>query len=463
MSVKKATMVNIIGKIQDYDRILNDIIITKKVEAVSAIGQIEKNNFLLEVNNQNVERLVDINFASHYEGGYESKDVYEKGKELASILDIELESEPSYEEAGISLEDIKSELYQVSEDVIDTKTMLGALKQELKYLDDFHVKSFNKLPGFETSLSELREMDHFEFKLGILSKDKRNKLKKDYDSILAVIKHTGSSADGEVYMFIYPTNQEEEISRVLRANDFKEIILPKEYKGNPKEILSQIEVKKENLRKEISVQKKVLEQFKLKHEERLKYLLSQLHNIRTLEDVKKTTMVSDKYFYFSGVVSPSNTSEVKEVLKGYDDLFILFYEDEDFDERGKGVKKEIKASGEITMPKLNDKDYMNSFGLALYEMDQEIDSIRKKHDDTLRKKKLEGQNRVNELERELLEEYIKEAEARMDGTRSKREKELLAKQGIPMKDAIDQVEQEYLKIKPNLLETLWENIVESKE
>ena len=57
---------NIIGKIEDVDDVVRDLLETKKVSPTSAIAEIEKNNFLLDVNDENVDRLVDLNFVHFY-------------------------------------------------------------------------------------------------------------------------------------------------------------------------------------------------------------------------------------------------------------------------------------------------------------------------------------------------------------------------------------------------------------
>ncbi|MGM0395972.1 MAG: hypothetical protein ACQEP4_02850 [Bacillota bacterium] len=468
MSVKKPIMVNIIGRIQDYNRILNDIIITKKVEAVSAFGQIEKNNFLLDVNDKNVDRLVDINSVSFYEGDTDSENIFNKGKELASILGLELGEELPYEDLTMSLDEISDGLDQMYNEVINPKNMLDTLKQELKYLENFNMNSFKEMLNFEITLSELRDMNYFEFKLGILSKDNRYKLKKNYEGILAIIQHTGTSSEGEVFMIIYPKNQQEEISRILRTHSFKEIAIPKEYKETPKEILVKIENKKELIKGEILAKERILEEHRSKHKERFMYLMSQLHQIAILEDVKKATAVSEKYFYFSGILSRTDMNEINKILQKYDDIFSVFYDDHDFDKSGNKIWKvlgrnEKYSEGDASTENINNKDYKNTFGLAIYGIDNEIVSIRKKHEERLRKKKLEGQNKVYELEKELLDQYQKEAEEVIREMRSKKKSEVDEKQALQGNREVDQIEQEYIKIKPNLLETLWEEIIESKE
>ncbi len=461
-------MFNVIGRIQDYNRILNDIMITKKIEAVSAIGQIEKNNFLLDVNDKNVDRLVDINSVSLYEGDIDSENIFSKGKELASILGLELGAVLPHEDLTMSLDEISDGLDQIYNDIINPKNILDTLKQELKYLEKLNIDSFKEMFNFETSLSELRDMNYFEFKFGILSKDNWYKLKKNYDSILAIIQHTGTSSEGEVFIFIYPVNQQEEISRILRTYSFKEIIIPKEYKETPKAILVKIENKKEMIKGEILAQKRILEEQNVKYEERFMYLMNQLHQIAILEDFKKTTAVSEKYFYFSGMLSRADMSEINKMLQKYDDIFIMFYDDHNFDKSGSKFWKILRrnekySEDDASKEKINDKDYKNTFGLAIYGIDNEITSIRKKHEESLRKKQLEGQNKAYELEKELLDQYLKEAEEVIREMRNKKRTEVNGKQEFQENREVDQVEQKYIKIKPNLMETLWEEIIESKE
>ncbi len=461
-------MVNIIGRIQDYNRILNDIIMTKKVEAVSAVGQIEKNNFLLDVNDKNVDRLVDINSVSFYDRDIDSESIFNKGRDLESILNLESGEELPQNDLVLGMDDISDGLDRIYDDVIVSKTELDELNQELKYLENLNVSSFKEMLNLGTSLSELRDMNYFEFKFGILSKDNRYKIKKNYENILAIIQHTGTSSEGEVFMIIYLRNQQEEISRILRAHNFKEIIIPKEYKETPKEILAKIEKKKENIRKEILDQEKVLEEMISKDREGFIYLMDQLHQIEILEDVKRTTAVSEKYFYYSGMLSSTDMNEIKQILHGYDDIFTVFYDDHSFDETGNRIWKILErnekySERDASPNNIDDNEYKNNFGMAIYGMDNEIVAIRKKHEENLRKKKLEGQNKVSELEKELVNQYLKEAEDRIYELESKKMSVLDEEQVLPGNIEVDRLAQEYSNIKPNLMETLWGEIMESKE
>ena len=66
MSVEKMTMMNVIGNIVDVDNVLKDIILSGKVELVSALSQIEDNSFVFKVENENLEKVLDLNYITSF-------------------------------------------------------------------------------------------------------------------------------------------------------------------------------------------------------------------------------------------------------------------------------------------------------------------------------------------------------------------------------------------------------------
>jgi len=468
MAAKKSTMINVIGKIQDLDRILNDIIKTNHVRPLSAIELIQQNNFLLDINNENVDRLVDINFASSYKKNIQAEKTLDKARELASMLGFELENEVPYKGKGMDVNEVSDELDSLKDKVIDPCRMLEALREEIDYLERFHARSFKEILKFETSIDELRDMRYFDFKIGILTRDNRHKLKKDYENILAVVQYTGSARDGEVYLIIYPENHKQEISRVLRTLSFKEIVIPKNYTGTPREILDEIENKKAGIKKEISNLEKVVEGLKIHHSEWIHHLAGQLQNLVKLEETKEMTAVSQNYFYFSGAIENHRSiHKVRDMLEGYDEIFMMFKEIQDDDEEGRLIqalkRSDRYISDEKSADAIKGKDHAEAFGLALYTMDKEIAALRRKHEGMLRKKKLEGLNRVHELEQELKNSYLEEAERIYRD--AVEQKQLASASGEDDKyaKALDDLDEEFDGLKTDLLERLWDEILNSKE
>ncbi len=328
MSVEKMTMMNIIGKVDEVDGVLKDLLKTRKVDLVSALTQIEENNFLFDVSDENVDRLIDLNYITSYEKDDKFEEVIKKGEDLKSILNIDFDSSAVDVNAEMmNREAIEDEIEKIYQEIQEPKTMIHALEKEVSYLENFHANSFKEVQDFPVTIGELRDMEYFSFKMGILSKEDRYKLKKNYENILAILLHTGTSVDGEVYFVLYPTKLEEEMKRILRSLNFREIVIPREYSGTPQEIREKLEKNKERLHGEIQGQQKVLEEIKNRNKDRIKGLLDQLWLISKLDGIKEKIAISKKYFYFSGWVAESDVPEMKNTLQGHEDMLVMFKDD----------------------------------------------------------------------------------------------------------------------------------------
>ncbi len=329
MAVEKMTMLNIVGKIDEVNDVLTDLLKSEKVDLVSAMTQIEKSHFLFDVNDDNVDMLVDLNYISPFAKSEETEELLKKGEELTEILGLDCDSKsPSKAGEMLSKEEMESKLKEVYNEVIGPYTMLNALKKELAYLDDFHVNSFKEMEEFPLTIDEMRSMEYYDFKMGILSKEDRLKLKKNYENILAVLLHTGTSAEGEVYFAFYPKKLESEITRILRSLNFKEIIIPATYSGTPKQIREEIESKKEHLKGEIQKQEMIIEEFNNKYADKIKAIVSDIWLMLKVDEVKSYIAVSSNYFYISGWIAESDKEEIKAELSAHKDMLVLFKEEQ---------------------------------------------------------------------------------------------------------------------------------------
>lgn len=324
MSVERMTMMNIIGKVEETDLVLKDILQSGKVDLVDAMTQIEENNFLFDVSDENIDRLIDLNNITTFEKDERYEELLKKGEELKKILGIETGSEKHETSIQMNREDILAELNDICEEVTEPNVMLQAMKKELDYLEDFYANSFKELKEFTVPISSLREMEYFSFKMGILSKEDRHKLKKNYENILAILLHTGTSAEGEVYFVLYPTSLEEEMKRILRSLNFREIMIPKEYSGTPLEIREQIIKNKDRLRREINGQEDRLSEIKAKYGDRIEHLIAQVKLLSKLDNIKEKVAFSKRFFYMSGWVAKSDKASMKSNLENHNETLVIF-------------------------------------------------------------------------------------------------------------------------------------------
>lgn len=316
-------MMNVIGRIQDVDSVLGDIILSEKVDLVSAQTQIEANNFVFKLKDENIDKAIDLNYITQFE----KDDIYEnesrKANELKEILDIKSDYLEDNYKKNFKKMNNTDKLNKIYDKVKNCYDKLNENKLKLEEIDNLH-KSFCKISNIDVDMENLSNLDYFNFKFGILSKEDRIKLKKNYENILAVIFHTGTSDDGEVYLVIYPCNIEEEMGRILRSLNFKELIIPDEYKNTPKSVEDTLQETKRHLEKDIIILEKDLLEHKEMYMEDIALFYNNLKIKERIEELKIYMSKSNKYFYLSGWVGAKDKEYITDMLSSYKDLLIIF-------------------------------------------------------------------------------------------------------------------------------------------
>lgn len=328
MSVEKMTMMNVIGNISDVDNVLKDIILSGKVDLVSALSQIEDNSFVFNVKDENLEKVIDLNYITSFSKDKNYEELLKKGEELESILNMKSNYMESNLKVDIDILKASDELSSIYEEVKIPSEELKKAQEELGEIEDFY-KSFSNIRDINIPIENLRGLSHFDFRFGILSKEDRIKLKKNYENILAIILHTGTGKEGEVYLTIYPSNIREEMNRILRSLNFKEIQVPEEYKGTPIEMVKYLKAKKEKLQKDIDALERKLSNLREIHQDAIISAVNQLKTKEKIEDIKEELARSNKFFYLSGWVSKKDKEKLGEILKGYKDMLVMFKDETD--------------------------------------------------------------------------------------------------------------------------------------
>ena len=327
MAVEKMVMMNIIGDVSKVDSVLKDIALSGMVDLVSAMKEIEENNFLINISHENLERVIDLNDIKTFNKDNSYRQLMQKAEEIKKAFNVDIQ-EISLDELSLDKEYISSKINEIYEQVTNHSEKIKQLQGKLEEIDKFE-RSFTIPESFSISIDELRSLNYFEYKFGLLSKEDRIRLKKNYENILAAILHVGTNKDGEIYLIIYPLLVKEEMKRILRSVNFKEIVIPETYTGTITEIKDQLENEKQGLIKEIDHWERSLEQLKEKYRHEFLTILNQLTIKERIEEFKSNLARSNKFFYLSGWISENDKDQIKNMLNKYDKLLITFNDEAD--------------------------------------------------------------------------------------------------------------------------------------
>ena len=92
MAVEKMVMMNVNRGYFSVDDVLKDIALSSKVDLVSAMREIEENNMLININHENLERVIDLNDIKSFSKDTSYRQLIQKQKKLIKLLILILEN-----------------------------------------------------------------------------------------------------------------------------------------------------------------------------------------------------------------------------------------------------------------------------------------------------------------------------------------------------------------------------------
>ena len=309
-------IINLAGDLSEMDQVIAQILKSKMVNIINAQLEIENNafNYSLE-NEQNLERTIELSHISSFERDENSEIRSKQAEKLMDFFKIKDLSD--YYDKGELLEDTDSFFEDINRDIDEIQKIDGDLKRVRGIKNNYDL-----FKNVQIDLSDLSNLDFFNVRFGILDKEARFRLKKNYGNILAVIFHTATSDEGEVYLAIYPKEVTNEIDRILKSLNWQDVEILGKSKGTAKEILGDLDKQEEDLTKR---KKEILEKrdnFLRENKGKIEsYIVSMFLKDR-IEEVKHFMARSNKYFYMSGWIAERDIPKLKEVLASYKDIVI---------------------------------------------------------------------------------------------------------------------------------------------
>lgn len=323
MAVEKMSMLNVVGNINEVDNVVKDLILSGKVSLVNSLKQIEENSFMFNVEAKNVEKAIELNSITSFTNREYCEDCSEKINELKSIYGEKLLPNMNCLNEKYNLDESIESFHTIYDKLTKLYGEFNSAKEEINHIDEFY-KNFIYIKDVNVNIEDLRKLEYFSYTFGVLSKEDRLKLRKNYENILAAVFHTGSSENGEVYLIIYPNNVREECERVLRSLNFKNIDIPEYFSGTPEEILKSIERKRSEIANRMKELEDFLNKFKKDSLEEVECFLGKVYVAEKIKQAKEQMACSNNFFYLSAWIPDVDRNEIEDILSNYEGLLVIF-------------------------------------------------------------------------------------------------------------------------------------------
>ena len=307
-------MMNLVAPLDDMHDLLQEIVLIEKIHIKNAVKEIQDSNFTLAVLEEHIDSIADMGSIVKYKSNKSSFKAYQdKLSYLANALDMVLEPKTDLDRKR-DISNATGELDSITLKVAPIQDNLTERRETLRRYEDF-LESIEYLKDINIDVNALSKMENFNYHIGTLTKDKRLKLRNNYENISAIVLHIGSSVDGEAYLIFSPAQLEYEAERILKSLNFKEIPLPAEFEGIPSEIYTKIQNVIEEIKLDIESLKNEVAQLKADYEDKVDRIYSKILLEERIENLKDNTAVSLHFFYFSGWVPSVDAEKIKNKLE----------------------------------------------------------------------------------------------------------------------------------------------------
>lgn len=303
----------VIEKTQAHE-VLKDIALKESIHLVNSINEINESNFKLKVDEDLIEEVKGLCLIDNFTEKKDYKPIQEKLYPLMDYMEIDRVLNKEHLQGSYDFEILEEEVTAIHEELSEIRKRIEILETEKKSLEEMNI-----LEGIyeDVNFDRLYNLNFFNVKFGILSKENMERLTKNYDNIYAAILHIGRKGSNEIYIVVSLKELALETDRILRSVYFEEIKLLEDYLDRPSKMIEKIAERMMFIDQELEGLHLEAKHYDDKYGERLAICYSQLMLELKIAQMKKQLAVTNNYVYITGWISQGDCDAMKEHFSKY--------------------------------------------------------------------------------------------------------------------------------------------------
>lgn len=311
MAIEKMAMLHLIGERADLDDITKELILFGKIHLVNAVPELEASHFETFLPEAERERILESNRFEPIEVSTDFRSQYEKVERIMHHLSI------PHKIMKQKLADEHGEIKEAMRLLDILYPEMEMIQKNLKDLNDQRehqerLRALTYIDDTDLELGKLFQMQNFGMKLGLLTKENRNKLSMNYENIPGIFMHLGEINGLEAMLIAYPFEITLEIERILRSVFFEEILVPSEYWINTRQISEKLNANIEKIESEMQTLQDKKKDYRKRYKEDLRYIYNLFKLELTKTDMKKQVVASRNFIFLSGWMPEREIDELNK-------------------------------------------------------------------------------------------------------------------------------------------------------
>lgn len=313
MAVEKMKLMNIVAPVECMHDILRELILSESAHIRNYTVNKVADSLTMTMLSKYEDPIRDSGRFTRYKAEKADFKIYEdKLEEISKLLKKEIPLKKT--DSSKDIEQIRERIDQIHSALKPLGRDKDEHEREIREKEEF-LENIENLRDMDIDIGEIRSMQHFNYHIGTLTKERRIKLRDNYENIPAIVLHIGSSSDGESYLIFSTKQDEEETSRILKSLNFKEIEFPENTEGRVRDVGNDVRERIDELKRRRESDIVVIEEIKEKYFEEIVELKSLLMLEKKIEELKSNVAWTRNFFYFVAWVSEGDYDDVSKRLE----------------------------------------------------------------------------------------------------------------------------------------------------
>lgn len=329
MAIEKMIFLNLVGKRNLEDDILEQLILSERLHLHLNYSEVYESNFVVHkfmlnhLDNMHLDTKGKDNTDSDKEQ-CQCEKLESLIKKLANDFQEEIVVNKKYLDPSYKIDDVERELMRIEEQVSPVSEKIRIKNTQIQSLLSFQ-NEIQYIVGKDIDFTKLSQLHYMEYQLGILSRDNNAHIKRNYENISAVIWRIGKKEQEDVYLILYPKEYKQEVERILKSVNWVPLNIPAQLMGTPSNMKEQITNKIQILEKEIQDMQSLLHKNKHQFISILKKCAARIAMEKQIKYCKQNIERDNHVFIISGWIPSQYKDEIDKVLGQFGDNCIAVY------------------------------------------------------------------------------------------------------------------------------------------
>lgn len=326
MAIQRMKFIKIIGSIEDLHEILKKLVLYGKIHFDLENTDAYNDSYIIHeyeavmMGEPPLRTSMDFEKAEKQCAGMmQTLENLGKGLGVKYKFDVSSILSGSY-----GIEEGRADLDKVVQSIGPTIDEINAKMAIIEQYKKFKEK-ISSIIYKDLNFDDIAKLNYFDYEIGYLSSENKNKLRRNYGNISAIVLNIGVVKDSKesIYVLIFPKQFREETLKLLSLYNWDRLIIPEGLQGSVSQMIKQADERIQNLYDEIDELSKLIDEKKNETVVLLNKIFTAVKLEEKIISLGKEIEHGENTFVLNAWIRKDDEDEIRKMLEPFSQKIIM--------------------------------------------------------------------------------------------------------------------------------------------